>query len=227
MAIQQGMSTSLVLYPKRPGDTIYWLTATLENKKQSLVSMSTLFQVDYDLIHRRMGHPSKDVLSQAKRHTTNFPKDLIISKDSPICQGCAEAKMHLPMFEDSTSHASKPFELIHSDLKELPILSYHHYKWFVTFLDDFTSYGWVILLCKKSDTATTINDFLAMAHTQYNAMVKTFKSDAGGEFKSDDLKAKFRELGIKTHTSVPYMHQQNGRAEHFNRTLIEKAQALR
>ena len=85
MAIQQGMSMSLVLYPKRPGDTIYWLTATLDNKQQSLVSMLTLFQVDYDLMHRPMGHPSKDVLSQAKRHTTNFPKDLIISKDSPIC----------------------------------------------------------------------------------------------------------------------------------------------
>ena len=85
MAIQQGMSTSLVLYPKRPGDTIYWLTAMLDNKQQSLVSMSTLIQVDYDLMHRWMGHPSKDVLRQAKRHTTNFPKDLIVNKDSPIC----------------------------------------------------------------------------------------------------------------------------------------------
>ena len=135
--------------------------------------------------------------------------------------------MHLPTFEDSTSRASKPFELIHSDLKELPVLSYHHYKWFVTFLDDFTSYGWIVLLRKKSDTATAINDFLAMVCTQYNALVKTFMSDAGGEFKSDALKARFRELGIKTHTSVPYMHQQNGRTERFNRTLIEKAQALR
>ena len=79
--------------------------------------------------------------------------------------------MHLPTFEDSTSCASKPFELIHSDLKELPVLSYHHYKWFVTFLDDFTSYGWIVLLRKKSDTATAINDFLAMACTQYNVIV--------------------------------------------------------
>ena len=51
-------------------------------------------------------------------------------------------------------------------------------------------------------------------------------SDAGGEFKSDALLAKFKELGIKTRTSVPHMHQQNGRAEHLNRTLMEKAQAL-
>ena len=89
--------------------------------------------------------------------------------------------MHLPTFGDSTSHASKPFELIHSDLKELPVLLYHHYKWFVTFLDDFTSYGWIVLLRKKSDTATAINDFLAMVRTQYNASVKTFMSNAGGE----------------------------------------------
>ena len=51
--------------------------------------------------------------------------------------------------------------------------------------------------------------------------------DAGGEFKSDTLKVKFKEMGIKTHTSVPYMHQQNGCAERLNWMLMEKAQALR
>lgn len=37
---------------------------------------------------------------------------------------------------------------------------------------------------------------------------------------------KFKEFGIKTHQSVPHMPQHNGRAECFNRTLMEKAQAL-
>lgn len=166
------------------------------------------------------------MLRQAKRHCEKFLEGLIFPKDHPICRGCAEAKMHLPMFEDSTSRASSKFELIHSDLKELPIISYHKYKWFVTFLDDFSSHCWVVFLRKKSDAYQAILDFLAMACTQHNITVKEFMTDAGGEFKSDALLTKFKELGIKTRTSIPHMHQQNGRAERLNRTLMEKAQAL-
>ena len=84
-----------------------------------------------------MGHPLKDVLSQARRHTEKFPMGITFPKEQPICRGCTEAKMHMPPFEDSTSRASSKFELIHSDLKELPITSYHKYKYFVTFLDDY------------------------------------------------------------------------------------------
>ena len=189
--------------------------------------MSTLYQVDYDLMHRRMGHPSEDVLRQVQKHTANFPKGLSFNQRQSICRGCAEAKMHLPTFKESTSRASSKFELIHSDLKELPTISYHKYKWFITFFDDFSSYSWVSLLRKKSDAYDAIINFLAMVRNQHNASVRIFMSDAGGEFKSDALVAKFKELGIKTRTSVPNMHQQNGRAERLNRTLMEKAQALR
>jgi transposase InsO family protein len=50
---------------------------------------------------------------------------------------------------------------------------------------------------------------------------------AGGEFKSKGLRTFLKELGINILTSVPHMHQQNGRAERFIRTIVEKAQAIR
>ena len=233
LAIMQGSQISLSLYPRKPRSTIYILTAKLVKQTAELASMSTIFAVDYDLMHRRMGHPSKDVLRQATRHTENFPPEVQFpggnsqSSDHPVCRGCAEGKMHLQPFGDSVSRASSKFELIHSDLKELPTISYHKYKYFVTFLDDFSSYCWVVLLKQKSDTLRAIDDFLALVRTQHSALVKTFMTDAGGEYKSFNLLNKFKELGITTRTSVPHMHQQNGRAERLNRMLIEKAQALR
>ena len=135
--------------------------------------------------------------------------------------------MHLQPFVDSVSRASRSFELIHSDLKELPTISYHKYKYFVTFLDDYSSHCWVILLKQKSDTIRAIDDFLALVRTQHNALVKQFMTDAGGEYKNFNLSNKFKELGISHQMSIPHMHQQNERAERLNRTLIEKAQALR
>jgi hypothetical protein len=50
--------------------------------------------------------------------------------------------------------------------------------------------------------------------------------DAGGEFKSNKLRMFLKELGINILTSVPHMHQQNGCAERFIRTIVKKAQAI-
>src|ERR1700689_1120556 len=52
-------------------------------------------------------------------------------------------------------------------------------------------------------------------------------SDFGGGYKSHEFDNLLKILGIKIRTSVPHIHQQNGHAEHFNRTLMDKAQALR
>jgi hypothetical protein len=51
--------------------------------------------------------------------------------------------------------------------------------------------------------------------------------DTGGEFKSNELRTFLKEFGINILTSVLHMHQQNGHAERFIWTIVEKAQAIR
>jgi hypothetical protein len=50
--------------------------------------------------------------------------------------------------------------------------------------------------------------------------------DAGGEFKSNNLRMFPKEHGINILTSVLHMHQQNSCAERFIQTIVEKAQAI-
>jgi len=52
-------------------------------------------------------------------------------------------------------------------------------------------------------------------------------SDAGGEYKSDAFLRTLKDDGITVLQSVPYVSQQNGRAERFMRTIMDKAQAMR
>ena len=52
-------------------------------------------------------------------------------------------------------------------------------------------------------------------------------SDAGGEYKSDVFINTLKDHGIKILQSAPYTPQQNGRAERFMRTCMDKAQAMR
>jgi len=52
-------------------------------------------------------------------------------------------------------------------------------------------------------------------------------SDSGGEYKSKEFDEILKKEGIKVLQSVPHTPQQNGHAERFNRTLMDKAQAIR
>jgi hypothetical protein len=108
----------------------------------------------------------------------------------------------------------------------LYIHSYIHYKFFILFFDNCTSYGWIVLLRHKSKADPAISQFIAMVKNQFNKVIHEFMIDTGGEFKSNKLRMFLKELGINILTSVLHMHQQNGHAERFIQTIVEKAQAI-
>ena len=96
----------------------------------------------------------------------------------------------------------------------------------LTFLDDHINHGWVTFLKDKLSTYGAWQNFLAMVKTQYKKDVRAVMTNLGGEFTSLKITDLFKESGIKIFHSVAHMHQQNGHAEHFNRTLFEKAEAM-
>jgi hypothetical protein len=136
-------------------------------------------------------------------------------------------KMPQKSFPLSNSHPNAPFEKVHSDLKEFPTESYHRNKYFVSFIDDYSSFGWIQCLCAKSSALTALHDFLVMVKNQYGTTPKEWMSDAGGEYKSKEFLRILNSSGIKILQSVPHTPQQNGRAERFNHTIMEKAEAMR
>jgi len=111
------------------------------------------------------------------------------------------------------SHATKPFQWIHSDLKSFAVESYHRYQYLISFLDDFTSNAWVILLRRKDDALNTTKDFAAAVETQHTTKIQEWMSDAGGEYKSQEFDEFLKSKGIKILQSVPHQPEQNGRSE--------------
>jgi hypothetical protein len=178
-------------------------------------------------MHRRLGHPSKDVLRHARSKTKGFPQELDFPHEAPVCPGCTQGKMpslaHLP----SDSRASAPFEKIHSDLKSFPVESYHKYRYFISFLDDYTSYAWVVCLRTKSAAIGALKQYTALVKNQFDTTIKEWMSDAGGEYKSDVFLDTLKDQGIRILQSAPYTPKQNGCAERFMRTCMDKAQAMR
>ena len=129
---------------------------------------------------------------------------------------------HLPL----DSHAQEPFEKVHSDLKSFPVESYHKFRYFISFLDDYTSYAWVVCLCTKSSAIGTLKQYIALVNNQFDTSIKEWMSDAGGEYKSKVFLNTLKDQGIRILQSTPYTPQQNGRAERFMCTCMDKAQAM-
>jgi hypothetical protein len=102
----------LTFYPRHENDSIFVVWSLVG--KQNCAKVSTIYAVDFEVLHRYLAHPSKDVMRQAGRHIKDFP-DVLIPKEH-LCPGCAQGKMSNKSFPPSMVRATVPFELIHSDL---------------------------------------------------------------------------------------------------------------
>ena len=178
---------------------------------------------DYDLWHRCLGHPGKQVFEKFESSTRNFPKSIEISKNPPVCEGCVKGKMHSRSFPDNSACATRPFQWIHSDLKEFAVLSYHRHKYYISFIDDNTSHSWITLLKKKSDSLAATKQFLAMVKNKHQLTVGEWMTDNGGEYVDKNYIKLLKDEGIEIQWSVLSQPQMNGRAECFNHTIDEKA----
>ena len=56
--------------------------------------------------------------------------------------------------------------------------------------------------------------------------IKTFRSDNGREFTSNEFKELCKDSGIKRELSTPYNPQQNGIVERKNRTIMEPVRVM-
>ncbi len=80
---------------------------------------------------------------------------------------------------------------------------------------------------KKNAALPNTRQLLAYIENQYDSHVQKWMSDAGGEYKSDVFDAMLKERGIEILQSTPHTPQQNGRAEHFMCTIMDKAETMR
>jgi hypothetical protein len=156
--------------PHCPGQNICWLSARLTSW-HAILAMSSVSTVDYDIMHRHFAHPSKDVLRHVSGDTQNFPSNMLFPSNDSVCQGCAEGKITRSLSPPSPQHSKAPFDKIHMDLKEFSVQCYSQYKFFILFLDDCTSFNWIVLLRCKSKADPAIRQFIAMVKNQ---LIKSF-----------------------------------------------------
>lgn len=146
----------------------------------------------------------------------------------PKCEDCILGKCTRENFK-ITNRPLKVniLELIHVDLFG-PILqkSLGGSKYVLCVVDDCSRRITVLFLKHKSEAAENLKKFIKRAERETGRLVKTVRSDNGGEFTCEELKEYFIEKGIKHETTIPYSPEQNGVAERMNRTLKDMATTM-
>ncbi|KAI0508127.1 hypothetical protein KFK09_014261 [Dendrobium nobile] len=151
----------------------------------------------------------------------------ICNKNSSHCNSCRLAKSQRLPFARSISCTSQPFDLLHSDVwGPAPVTSVQGARYYISFINDFSKFCWVYPLVNKSDAFFKFQEFNTMIIRQFNAKLKIFRSDGGGEFINNKFFNLFKQLGIIHQYSCAHTPPQNGVAERKHKHILETIRSL-
>ena len=143
------------------------------------------------------------------------------SAPDPICEPCLAGKMHSNPFPSSQWHATRPLELVHSDVHQVPYPS-SGFRYWVTFIDDYSRFQFVLPIKAKLDVFEAFKNFKAYAENKSKRKIKILRDDKGGEYTSEAFLDYTTQCGIERQHTVGATPQQNGVAERANRVLSER-----
>ena len=176
--------------------------------------VTTLFET-----HCRLGHLLLPLLKKLCQFSS------LLSLD---CESCQFAKHHRLSYSFRVNkRASAPFELVHSDVwGPSPVVSLTGFRYFVTFIDDYSRTTWLYLMKNRSELFSHFCIFCAEIHTQFHVYVQNLRSDNAKEYVSEQFQSFMLQHGILHQTSCVDTPTQNGVVERKNRHLLETARTL-
>ena len=130
-------------------------------------------------------------------------------------------------FSAKGERSKEPLQLVHSDVcGPLSVQARGGYGYFVTFIDDYSRYGYVYLMHKNFETFGKFKEFMAETEKQLGKSLKTLRSDRGGEYLDTEFKDHLLEHGILSQLTASGTPHQNGVAERRNRTLLDMVRSM-
>ena len=91
------------------------------------------------------------------------------------------------------------------------------YAYYVSFIDDFSRKTWVCFMKNKDKVFSKFKEFKALIENHTEKKIKTFRSENGGEFTSNESKSYAKNQGIRGSCPLLIIHNRmglwNGRIE--------------
>ena len=180
---------------------------------------------NFEMWHRRLAHLNTESLSKI----INSTDKTTTSDHLQSCTTCIQAKNRQSFIRLPTERASKPFELVHSDVcgpMSTPSISQRRY--YIIYIDDFSRFAKVYFLKSKSTDAVlpVFQEYKAWIESQGHKILR-FRCDNGtGEFNNQQFRSFLAKNGISFEPSPPFTQHKNGTAERFIQTINGKARSM-
>ena len=100
------------------------------------------------------------------------------------------------------------------------------FKYFVTFVDDFSRVTWLYLMNSRSELFSHFTAFCAKIQTQFHVLVQILRSDNAKEYLSEPFQSFMLQHGILNQTYCVDTPTHNGVTERKNRHLLDTIRAL-
>jgi hypothetical protein len=81
------------------------------------------------------------------------------------------------------------------------------FQYFITFINDFSRYGYIYLMRHKSESFEKFKEFYNEVQNQLGKTIKFLRSDCGGEYLSLGFSDHLKQYGIVPQLTPPRMPQ--------------------
>src|SRR3954470_6159851 len=174
--------------------------------------------------HCRLGHIG--VKRMKKLHSDGLLESLDFEK-LERCEACLMGKMTKTPFSGMMEGATDLLEIIHTDVcVPMSVSTRGGYRYFLTFTDDLSRYGYIYLMKHKSETFEKFKEFQNEVENHHNRKIKFLRSDRGGEYLSYEFSTHMKECGIVSQLTPAGTPQRNGVSERRNRTLLDMVRSM-
>ena len=225
----KALNGSRFTFPRNDDDYLIQ-TEVAAYAHECVFSASPTTEPASSLLHRRLAHFGHARLRAAGLRSVGLPS-LKNYLDHPFCDSCAKGShVHVPFTKKKPRKYSYFGQLIHSDVcSGFPPSVVHGYEYMVNFVDAAT--GFVAIYFTKDKTADSIIECVKQfiedhKHLLPNGTVECWRTDCGGEFTAHSVDEFCHEFAIRRGFSIPYIPQQNGRAERAWRTVLRPMRTI-
>ena len=222
------LKNEMLYFKASPCNGIYETNISLRDNNYSILNVdseSSKSSLDKTYLwHCRLGHINK-------KRIAKLQADGILKSFDPTsydeCESCLLGKMTKAPFTGNCERGKDLLELIHTDVcGPFRSSTRHGERYFVTFTDDFSRYGYVYLIKHKSETFEVFRTYQNEVENQLGKKIKILRSDRGGEYLNSILCDHLRNCGIVSQFTEPGTPQHNGVAERRNRTLLDMVRCM-
>lgn len=178
------------------------------------------------ILHRRLGHISKDAILRTVKCDAVTGAGYTYSELSKcelgMCDACIRGKLQRDSLTNRTHSdrsSMQPFEEVSMDPVPLTCTSINGNKYWNAGVDIATGF----MFCRFTKDKGNQAEFVQMVHDQiavrYGHVMKVLHTDSDQVFTSKECTDKLKQLHMRLELSAPYVHGQNGIVESSIKTV--------